>query len=133
MDTTVPLKFRVKFQGNNAAAGDIKFNVRWGTTVNGDDVFTSSAAAPSVGPNEQEISGVYNFLASSNDEEIIFDTYLDISAVIPEIGSNGATSLWVSFERDGTDIEDTYSGSANIIDIKMYYVAWRIGGYVDNY
>jgi len=133
MDTSTPIKFRIKFIGDNNTAGDLKFNVRWGTSKSGGYVYDSSTSAPATAPDEQISTGVMTTAAGQSDLEYIFDTYLDISRVTPEIGRHDATSLWVTFEREGNAAEDTYAGNAIIIDINLYYLSWRTGGYIDNY
>lgn len=133
LDTSTPIKLRIKWYGENATTGDVRFIIRWGVSTSTTGVFSTAALAPATAAGEQSVAGVINVPAAGDYKEIITDMYLSISNYIPEIGSNNAASIWITFERTGSDASDTYAGVVVVVDIECYYLAWRLGGMAVNY
>jgi hypothetical protein len=133
LDTSTPLKLRIKWYGENATTGAVRFVIRWGKSVSNTGVFSTAALAPTTATGEQSAIGTITVPTSGDYKEIITDVYLSVSDYIPEIGSTDATSIWISLERTGSDASDTYAGVVVVTDIECYYIAWRLGGMVYNY
>ncbi len=133
LDTSTPLKLRIKWYGENATTGAVRFVIRWGKSVSSMGVFSTAALAPTTATGEQSAIGLITVPTSGDYKEIITDVYLSVSDYIPEIGATNATSIWISLERTGSDASDTYAGVVVVTDIECYYVAWRLGGMVYNY
>jgi len=134
VDTSAPLKLRFKwFNHGTRLEGDVKLTLRWGYTSAGSGVFIGTGDAPTVGPNEQSLTSVVTVLDDSEDMERTMDVYLDISNIMTEISTDDCASIWITFERTGSDSEDTYGADVIVTDIELYYLSWRLGGYIDHY
>jgi len=133
LDTSTPLKLRFKWHTKGNVAGYVKFVIRWGFSKAGDGVWDATTVAPSVGINEQSQTALLYIGDNEEDIEKTTNVYLDVADILPEIDTTDAASLWVTFERTGSDAGDTHGGDVCMHDVEMYYLSWRNGGFSSNY
>jgi len=129
-DTGCPLRLVASVITDDATAGNIVWNLRWGYTTDGDNVYQSAAAAPAAGPNEQlQTETVAAPTASETQETYVFE--LDTSALVSRRSAdpNFGDILWVSIEREGNAAGDTHSGDVSLIQLAANYTKWCEGGH----
>lgn len=128
IDTSCPLTIEWAFTPlSNAVPGNdsVDWVVRWGWTNDGDDVFTSSSAAPTTGPNEQNIS--VSSIVTARRVQMSVKVELDISEMKSRSPSGNGDYIWVTIQRSGNS--DSYNGDVAIINVSPKYIAWSIGGH----
>lgn len=129
-DTSSPVEMTWAVRTDDNTAGDIQWQIRWSYTSEGDNVFTSSAAAPPTGPNEQLTTLIEAAPTAVNDVKY-YTTDLDISDMVAR--KTGTITkgdvLWISLERDGGAGSYTHSGDVALIQIVFDYIKWCVGGH----
>lgn len=125
MDTSTKLELTAYVFSN--ATGNARFNIRWATSTDGDDCYTSTISSPTTAPNQRSQTIIIPLVAgkiTGGEVEIDIPEALLHSAIsgIPDL-------LWLTMERDATHETDTVNGSVFMIDFAVFYHAWRDGGY----
>ena len=130
LDTSSPVKLRWSFTTDDAAGGDTRFVVRTAYTKDGDNVYRTTAGAPTVHPTQIDIIG-NNTIPGLIDTQFTNEVEIDVSALNanPVSGSSDSDILWVSLERTGGDVTDTHSGDIAIISFDATYVSWAAGSF----
>lgn len=130
-DTSSPLKLNIVYRVSSGAANDIDFTIRWGWVTSGDGMYTSTGAAPSIGPNEQSINRIISVPASSTNILFLQQFELDMPAALAERpGNDIGDLLFITFTREGNSVEDTYAGNFQITDVGAFYSSWNDGGHI---
>jgi hypothetical protein len=128
IDTSSPIILKFAAISSNTSGGDVQFTIRTAYTVNGDNVYRSAATAPTVHPTQIDYPATAP--APSQDTVLYYEVPIDVSEINANPKSNtGSPILWISFERDGTDVTDTHTGEVSLIAIDATYLSWCDGSY----
>lgn len=127
IDTSFGIKVIWSFITDNVLGGSVDWVIRWGWTNDGDNVYTSTALAPTTGPNEQSDSFSTVITLATPYIQKSETRYITIPSVnaYPEVGR--PDMLWVTLERDGGG--DTHLGDIILIQFTGQYVRWTEGGH----
>jgi len=132
IDTSSELVLKIKYVVSDSSAGFLKSKLYWGVINGNEDIFFSKQSAPISGITELTSEGLVPI--SANTQNKVKNFTID-GIKIPDAISqkqDGTTDLIVfTLYRVGDSSEDTYSGSAAILDIGVYYKAWRDGGHIN--
>lgn len=132
LDTSSPLKVHVTFMTESDTTGDIEFSVKWNTLSVGGDIYDATAAAPTTSPGEQEIVRNITIPVNSSDTKLSEFFELDIPEAIAQKFVGGQVvqgdTLFITLTRTGGT--DSFGGDMRIIDLAIYYTAWRGGGHL---
>jgi len=132
-DTSFPIKIKFSFIGDNDVANDVQWKIRYAYSTTGSNVYRNITDAPSIGPNEKVISKISSIATNNSDTEIREVIELNIEDININPSSGDEHILWISLERDGTNVNDTYQGSISMIQLKGVYVSWGSGGHILSY
>ena len=141
IDTSLPLIVTVRYRPNDNSSGDIRFVVRWGYTVNlADDpspvgttissVFSSTGSAPTTAAGRLgSITTLAPVAAGSSNRMISTAFSLSICTLRARrtTGSLEGDLLWISIERTGGDVTDTYGGNIHMVQLSLKYTKWCHG------
>lgn len=131
IDTSSPIILKFAAISSDSSAGDVNFTIRTAYTVQGDNVYHTTGTAPTVHPTQIDYPAVAP-APNPLDTVLYYEVPIDVSEINPNPKTNnGATILWVSFERDGTDITDTHTGTVSLVTIEATYVTWCEGAYAN--
>lgn len=121
MDTSKGLHVRLDWFSTSGAAGDVRWRFRFATTNVGESVYPSAAAAPPSGPDQVEVVVDQASPEAANTQTSV-DVYLPVtdakgrpSIGIPDLG-------WITIERTGSDVADTFTGDVALINVTATYV-----------
>jgi hypothetical protein len=133
LDTSSKLKIVFSFAGDSSSSGDVLFKVRWAKSATGSDVYDNTGDAPGTAPGEKIFSGLFSFASNNDDIQKCVSVPIDFPSLLLDNTDSCPESLWVSFERTGTDGSDTYPGDVALIDVAVFYHQWCEGGHPDNF
>jgi len=126
MDTSSAVDFQWSVITDSIATpGTVDWIIRWGFESDGDNVYTTSAAAPTTAPNEQEIAYASTSPVAVNKVKW-YRTLLNVSSMISRREDGFGDTIWVSIERSSTD---THSGDVSLVAMAAYYTKWCEGGH----
>jgi len=129
LDTSCPVLLRFSVR-SAAGGGDIDWVVRWGYSQDeglpDDDVYLTTTAAPTTGPNEQSVVSSEAAPTAVNKQKT-YQFKLDLSDMVARRAGGFGDLLWVSIERTSGD---THAGDVAMINLKAYYYKWCDGGHV---
>lgn len=131
IDTSFGIKLMWSFITSSTSGGSVDWVIRWGWTKDGDNVYTSTAAAPTTGPNEQSISFSTAITPSTPNIQKSEIQYITIPSVNAYPQTGNPDVLWVTLERDGGG--DTHSGNIALSQFAGQYVRWTEGGHIDSF
>ena len=134
MDTSIPLALIWSWT-SNSNSGDIKWRIRWGSTIDGSRVYNNTSGAPSSFSNEESIDLIETVPATnySQHTSCVAIDFCEATAR-PETGDLGHSHLlWVTVERRGGDSEDTCSGNVYMVNLTPHYTKWRSGAFLNMY
>jgi len=127
MDTSTPVDFQWSVVTDDISTpGTIDWIIRWGYNSDGDNVYTTTLAAPATGATEQ----INNYIAtapSATNKVKWYKILLDVSEMISRRENGFGDTIWVSIERSSTD---THSGDVSLVAMAAYYTKWCEGGHV---
>ena len=126
MDTSTPVDFQWSIVSDATDGGTIDWIIRWGYNSDGDNVYTTSGAAPVSSPNQQELTYVATPPAVLNVTKW-YKVNLDVSEMISRREDGFGDTVWVSIERSSND---THTGDVSLIAMGAYYTKWCEGGHV---
>lgn len=142
IDTSRPLRLRVRYMVNDATAGTVRLQFRYGYNVDVTDdpnpvgttissVWEAAGTAPTIAPGrlgEETVDLVIPAGAENRVRTISQD--FDISTNRARRVNDGfGDILWLIVERVGNDAADTYLGNWTILQISPLYWAWNNGSY----
>lgn len=129
-DTSCPLRMMMTYITDDATAGNIRWLVRWAYSQDGDNVYRSTATAPTAHSTEQSvISIVAAPTAADTQGTVVIE--LDTSKLVSRRSGtpNYGDILWVSIEREGGHADDTHGGDVALIQLTANYTKWCEGGH----
>jgi hypothetical protein len=126
IDTSSPIKFSWSVKTDDATAGDIDWVIRWGYVTDGGAIYSSQAAAPTTGPNEQSIS-ISEAAPTTANTLMWYTVDLDISTMVSRREGGFGDTIFVSLQRTSGD---THAGDVGLVAISANYVKWCEGGHV---
>ena len=126
LDTSSPIMFSWQIIAETAGGQDVDWILRWGYNKDGDNVYPSSALAPTTSPTQQTY--IVSHPAPAANTSKWYSTALDISNMISRRDGGFPDTIWFSISRDG--IGDDYGGEIDIINISANYTKWCEGGHV---
>lgn len=130
IDTSSGLKFRIYYTVTTALMGDIEFKVYWATSDVGAAIATTSGTAAATAVGQRDVTTLIPVAAMSNGVQRVQELTLDIRDM-RAVGADGTpTLLWISFERPGASVDDTYAGNMHLLQIVPGYRAWAPGAYL---
>lgn len=131
IDTSFGIKLHWAFITDSALGGSVQWIVRWGWTGDGDNVYTSTALAPTTGPNEQSstISSPITLATPYIQKSAVL--YIDIPSVNAYPEGREPDILWITLERNGG--ADTHLGDISVIQFAGQYVRWTEGGHTGSF
>ena len=128
LDVSTPIEICWYWYTEGSSGGDVRWVVRWGYTNNNFNVYNTAGAAPSTGPNEQELIIIDSAPTSPNvttNTSALLDVQGFISREIDGLGD----LIWCTLERTGNNASDTHGDDIVAIDILPYYHKWCEGGH----
>lgn len=129
IDTSYGIKFRWSWI-STATGGNIDWVIRTGFSKDGFDIYTSTAAAPPVGVNEESISISYPVTETIGTQ--VTQTQIIIRPKINARPVSGNPDIfWFTLERNGP--ADSHSGNVALVQIQGEYVSWCDGGYISDF
>jgi len=131
-DTSCPIRLLAGFTVDGGTANGtrvIKFTIYWNTSSRGDNIYRSEATAPSTSTGEQSTTFTYTVPASGNDKLVKGFIDLEIPSTKPLADSSTGEGdiLWITVKRDPSDVQDTYTGDVNLVQLTPYYCKWSNG------
>lgn len=124
IDSSFPLKLSISFTGTSGS-GNVFWRIRYACIEIGELVYTNALDAPTVGGDEKSTAFIQTVTTSNVSN--VSDIKFPISHILVNKAGAGQTTLFVSIERDGTNLSDTYNGSANIYDVSLWGITWCEG------
>ena len=125
VDTSSGIRLKWTVTTDDNTLGNIEWNVRWGYSADGYNVFGTTGDAPATGPNEQSINLVA--LAPALNTQKTYEVFLNIEDTVSRRDGGYGDILWVSIERDGGD---AHGGDVAMINLRANYYAWCDGGHI---
>jgi hypothetical protein len=132
LDTSCPVRLRLSWLPDDNDTGDIRWVVRWGYTSDGSNIYRSTAAAPTTGPNEQSAIELVQGSNGTADQQVSHQIKLDVSDQVARRENGYGDVLWVVIERTGTHVDDDYTGDVDLIAVTPLYNRWCLGGHLRN-
>jgi len=132
IDSSSPLIFKISYIPLTNDEGFIKFKLKWGIMGVGDELFGNEGSSPISASTENTIEDYVP--VSANTENKITEMRIKGVKIPDAIAQKAdATSDIIVFTlyREGNDVGDTYGGGAAVIDVGVYYNAWRAGGHTE--
>ncbi len=130
IDTSFPIKLNIAFVCNNATAGDIRWVLRYTYTENNNAMFLNAidaAASTAVVITNTKITTVGTNQNNMDLREVVS---MDIHTVPANPSNSYKYILFVTLERDPTDVADTYPGDVALFSLDGIYVIWSQGGHI---
>ena len=132
--TAIPLKIKVIWQ-NNSAGGNVELVVRNAytsdyadDTSNVSSLYTNSGDSPTTSPNQ--LNQTFIVTAPSVINKQTTNTFtINYFDVLGERNGGEGDTLWMSIERNGSAISDSYNGDVNIAVLYLEYKVWNVGSY----
>lgn len=143
IDTSRPLVLRFRFRVSSSLPGNLDIDINWGYNVDIQDdpspsgtsissIFPSTITAPTTAPGFLgNINRIISIPINVENRILTQDFELDISELVANrnTGSNTGDILWVSFQRNGLSLTDTYLGEASTVQLTPYFSKWCEGSY----
>lgn len=142
IDTSRPLRLRIRYMVNNAASGNVRLQFRHGYNVDVTDdpnpvgttissVWEAAGTAPTVAPGRlgEEIVDLAIPTNAENRVRTISQDFDIATNRARRVNDGFGDILWLIVERVGTDAADTYVGNWTILQISPLYWAWNNGSY----
>lgn len=127
-DTSCPLVLSWSFIKEDNSPGDIRWEVAYGYTKDGDSVSISTGGAPPIGATEKTEVLIQDVQGSA-EIQFTATVLLDISEINSRKEDNSFDTLWLTLRRVGNDATDTYPDDIDIINIFANYFSWSNGGH----
>jgi hypothetical protein len=127
LDTSSVVEFDWVWYSEGSSGGDVRWVVRWGYTNVGDNVYGTTAAAPTTGPNQQEIVLLDSAPLSPNVIKTS-SVKLDISDMVSRVIDGFGDLIWCTLERTGGNAADTHTDDVVLVEILPFYTKWCNGG-----
>lgn len=136
IDTSHPLRLQFRYMGTTNNTGNFVWVVRYGYNVNFatdpltlSNVFSSTSTAPTTAPGFiGSISNTIPFAAASINKMLTFEVQLNVTTLVSgRINNTSGDLLWVTYERTGNSVLDTYTGSINLIQLTPTFTKWNEG------
>jgi len=129
-DTSCPLRIVLTYITDDATAGNIRWVIRWAYSQDGNNIYRSSAGAPTAHSTEQSIIEIVT-APTAADTQGSAVIQLDTSKLVSRRSGtpNYGDILWVSIEREGPHADDTHEGDVAIIQLTANYTQWCEGGH----
>jgi len=132
IDTSCPLYLTIYYMVDDASAGNIEFNLQWGTNSIGDDIYKTSASAPVLSINQRSVNEIISIGVSENNIVKSFSYPLEI----PEASISGSTGVVdifsLTYGRTGTSMADTFAGNLIVLSVDIFYASWKKGSHLEN-
>lgn len=130
-DTSSKIKIIWSCITNDNSGGNIEWILRNGYSNDLDfnDVYTSTASAPTTAPNEQSQTIVVA-APTANNKQTTYEAYIDVSNMIARRIVGQPDLLWVTLQRSGAGGLDSHTGNVGIINIAGQYLKWCQGAHV---
>jgi len=126
LDTSSPIIFSWNVITEVTSVDTVNWILRWGYSKDGDNVYPSSALAPTTAPTEQ----IYEISIPAGIENTSqwYTTTLDVSDMVSRRENGYPDTLWFTISRDG--VADNFGGVISIIGISANYTKWCEGGHI---
>jgi len=128
-DTSTPLRIAIQYIVTGNTGGNIQFTISWSYSPPNDNLYTTSAAAPTTHINQQSIVVLDPAPAVANLTKW-FTVDLDISKVISRRDGGFPDVLYVSVERAGNAVDDTNSDTVALSILDVKYAIWCQGSHI---
>jgi hypothetical protein len=127
LDTSEELYIALDTVPQANTAGTVQWEIRWGYTADGDNIYPSTGTAPATGPNEQLLTQIQNISAGWQDTQRTEVFRLDVSDMVSRRSGAPGDMLWLTISRNGG--ADSFGGSIAIANIRSSYIKWNNGGF----
>jgi hypothetical protein len=126
-DTSTPIAFQWTWF-TVAGGGDVLWNIRWGYSSDGANIYLTEGAAPTTHATQQLITQIIP--SAGAGIQITSMAQLDVSGMVARRVGSAGDILWLTLERDGSGGSgDTNTGDAVLVEISPYYAKWSEGGH----
>lgn len=137
IDISYPIKATFYFIGSTDVSGNISWKIKSAYSKSGDEIHNDDSTAPNTLTYEDNYTMTTSVLLN-NKNIILKETFLiDLCKmhVNPRPNDNNNNLIWFELERDSTenDLNDTYDGNINVINIDFRYVKWCEGSTITAY
>lgn len=129
LDTSTQASMRFSFRPSATAAGNIIFKVRYSYSQDGDTLYDSLAAAPTTAVREATTIVTASGPFTAGSVRTMFASIFLEGFPTRQPGLGLSPVMWVTLERTGTDVADTYTGEVQLFDVSGRYTSWCLGGH----
>jgi hypothetical protein len=128
IDTSSPLRFKIKYIPRNPASGDVLFKVLLSASPP-QSLFTISDGAPLTSPyGEQEDLSIISIATNSTNRDYEKIVNINLPPRSTQLNSDTDQDLvWVSIMRMGGSALDTFPGNIDILTVDAFGVGYRLG------
>lgn len=120
------IKFRYFLQTSSGAGENIRFEVQYGWTSDGDAVVDSTASTGNT--TITTVTKDVTVDSQAADIALSDEITIDISDMIARRASAAGDTLWLKFQRDGGT--DTFSNSIILFELSAEFLCWTIGAHL---
>lgn len=129
LDTSTQASVRFSFRPDTTAAGNIVFKVRYSYSADTDTVYETAAAAPTIALREYVTAVTASGPFTAGSVKTVFASIFLEGFPTRQEGLGLSPVMWVTLERTGTDVNDTYTGAVQLFDVSGRYTSWCLGGH----
>lgn len=139
IDTSYPVVVDLTYMVFTPGSGESKWVTRWGMSKTGDSVYVSSANRPPTSSGEKSVTSILPMGSVQRNTQYQLSLPIDVSTFDvgnPVVGGGGYQTnslLWVTIERIGSDVLDTFPKKIVVIQVDMKYVKWSEGGNIRSF
>ncbi len=130
IDTSFPIKLNIAFVCNNAAAGDIQWTLRYTYTESGNALFLNSTDAAASTATVITNTKITTLGINQNNKDLREVISMDIHTIPANPSNQDKYILFVTLERDATNVNDTYPGDVALFSLDGIYIIWSQGGHI---
>ena len=136
LDTSFPVKAQFIYMGDGLMSGNVPFIMSLGASFSGTNIQKTSVLAPSdtVYRNSKNTLIAFTGMADSFTQKQ-FSLDLDLSSIKSNPSSDLGGFIWFTAARASKtyNTSDSYTGTVNMLGVKLQYVKWSDGGHIAGY
>lgn len=132
IDTSFPIKVIMSCTGNVNSTGVVRWLFKWKWTNENNDIYLENDTKPEECGGKSQIFDVTIPINTKNKQHT-HEFKLNIEGYQARPQTGNSDILWLSIERSGESIEDTYLGEISIIHFSAFYIKWCSGGHISQF
>lgn len=129
IDTSTQTVLRFSFRPSTTGAGNVLWKARYAYSLDNETVYTSDTTAPTTGVREQVVTAIASGSFTAGQVRTMFISLPFEGFPTRQPGLGLSPIVWLTLERTGNDVLDTYTGDCQMVDVSGRYVAWCLGNH----